>query len=118
MDRKYWETIAPKYETEIFDVLQNDKSGSIIAAIEAMASPEKSIMDIGCAVGKWIPILSPKFKLVIAADISANGKLTYENRHTLFNNTDYTLIKNNDDYFSNNPLQPYNYTLAMKDRNI
>ncbi|UOX32334.1 DUF5686 and carboxypeptidase regulatory-like domain-containing protein [Flavobacterium sediminilitoris] len=50
--------------------------------------------------------------------ISANGKLTYENRHALFNNTDYTLIKNNDDYFSNNPLQPYNYTSAFEKHSI
>ena len=53
MDRKYWERIAPKYETEIFDVLQNDKLGHIVAAINEMASPEKTIIDIGCAVGKW-----------------------------------------------------------------
>ena len=70
MDRKYWETIAPKYETEIFDVLRNDVSGSIVAAIEEMASPDKTVMDIGCAVGKWIPVLAPRFKHVIAADIS------------------------------------------------
>lgn len=39
-----------------------------------------------------------------------NGSLEYENRHVLFNNTDYTLIKNDDLYLSNDPLQPYNYT--------
>ena len=42
--------------------------------------------------------------------IFASGKLVYENRHALFNNTDYTMIKNDDLYFSNDPLQPYNYT--------
>ena len=73
MDRKYWETIAPKYDAEIFDVLQNDTSGSIVAAIEEMASPEKTVIDIGCAIGKWIPVLAPKFKRVIAADISAKN---------------------------------------------
>ena len=89
MDRKYWETIAPKYETEIFDVLQNDVSGSIIAAIEAMASPEKSMIDIGCAVGKWIPVLAPKFKLVIAADISARNLQIAKEKYTDFNNVEY-----------------------------
>ena len=54
MDRKYWETIAPTYDTEIFDVLQNDTSGSIIAAIDEIASPGKTVIDIGCAIGKWI----------------------------------------------------------------
>ena len=42
--------------------------------------------------------------------IFASGKLLYENRRALFNNTDYTIIKNDDLYFSNDPLQPYNYT--------
>jgi hypothetical protein len=42
--------------------------------------------------------------------IFASGKLLYENRHALFNNSDYTFIKNDDAYFSNDPLQPYNYT--------
>jgi len=89
MDRKYWETIAPKYETEIFDVLQNDTSGIIVAAIAAMAAPEKTIIDIGCAVGKWIPVLAPKFKMVIAADISAKNLQIAKEKYTEYNNVEY-----------------------------
>lgn len=89
MDRKYWETIAPKYDTEIFDVLKNDTSGSIVAAIEEMASPDKSIMDIGCAIGKWIPVLAPKFKRVIAADISAKNLQIAKEKYAEFNNIEY-----------------------------
>ena len=89
MDRKYWETIAPKYDTEIFDVLQNDVSGSIVAAVEEMASPEKSVMDIGCAIGKWIPVLAPKFKQVIAADISAKNLQIAKEKYNGFDNVEY-----------------------------
>ena len=71
MDRKYWEHIAPNYSEEIFDVLQNDKSGKIVTAIEQVASKEKTVTDIGCAVGKWIPLLATAFKHVVATDISA-----------------------------------------------
>lgn len=71
MDRHYWERIAPNYSEEIFDVLQNDKSGKIIGAIEEVASKEKTVMDIGCAIGKWIPLLATAFKHVVATDISA-----------------------------------------------
>ena len=42
--------------------------------------------------------------------VFVSGKVLYENRRALFNNTDYTLIKNDDLYFSNDPLQPNNYT--------
>jgi 2-polyprenyl-3-methyl-5-hydroxy-6-metoxy-1,4-benzoquinol methylase len=71
MDRKYWETMAPKYDEEIFDVLRNDTAGKIMEAIEKISGPEKSVIDMGCAIGKWIPILASRFKRVIAADISA-----------------------------------------------
>ncbi|HEU4576430.1 MAG TPA: hypothetical protein VFS36_15615, partial [Chitinophagaceae bacterium] len=73
MDRKYWEEIAGTYNEEIFDVLRNDKAGVIVQAIEQFASPDKTAMDIGCAVGKWLPLLATNFKFVIAADISANN---------------------------------------------
>ena len=73
MEKSYWEKIAPIYETEIFDVLKNDKNGHIVKAIQSFANPKKSIIDIGCAVGKWLPVLSPIFKQVHAIDISANN---------------------------------------------
>ena len=89
MDRKYWETIAPKYEEEIFDVLHNDKSGKIVAAIKQIASKEKSVIDIGCAVGKWIPLLAEHFKHVIAADISATNLQIAKEKYTEYNNVEY-----------------------------
>jgi 2-polyprenyl-3-methyl-5-hydroxy-6-metoxy-1,4-benzoquinol methylase len=89
MDRKYWETIAPKYDDEIFDVLQNDTSGSIVAAIEEMAAADKTVIDIGCAVGKWIPVLAPAFKHVIAADISRKNLEIAKARYPEYDNVEY-----------------------------
>lgn len=71
MDRNYWERIAPNYSEEIFDVLKNDTSGKIVGAIEEVASKEATVTDIGCAIGKWIPLLATAFKYVVATDISA-----------------------------------------------
>src|SRR5436189_5796501 len=70
MERSYWEKIAPAYNDEIFDVLANDKKGIIKKTIKRFASKESSVIDIGCAIGKWLPILSPAFKKVYAVDIS------------------------------------------------
>ena len=70
MDRNYWEKIAPSYNDEIFDVLQNDKKALIRSAIKKYASKKKTVIDIGCAIGKWLPVLSPAFKKVVAVDIS------------------------------------------------
>jgi SAM-dependent methyltransferase len=73
MERAYWEKIAPDYNEEIFDVLRNDKKAIIRSAINKIASPSKTVIDAGCAIGKWLPVLSPAFKKVIAADISAKN---------------------------------------------
>jgi SAM-dependent methyltransferase len=70
MQRDYWEKMAVKYEDEIFDVRKNDKKKLITKAIKVLASPNKTVIDIGCAVGKWLPLLSPVFKEVTALDIS------------------------------------------------
>jgi hypothetical protein len=39
-----------------------------------------------------------------------SGRIGYEHRRPLFNNTDYKLIKSNDLYSSNDPLQPHNFS--------
>jgi len=44
--------------------------------------------------------------------LNLNGSLLYQERKPLFNNTDYVLIKDNKDYTSNNPLDPYTYDSA------
>src|SRR4249919_2799694 len=73
MQRSYWEKMAPSYNEEIFDVLENDKKAIIRSAIKKLASKNKTVIDIGCAIGKWIPVLSPLFKKVVALDISAKN---------------------------------------------
>jgi ubiquinone/menaquinone biosynthesis C-methylase UbiE len=73
MEKKYWEQIAPNYELEIFDVLKNDKSKKIVNSIQSVSGTNKTVIDIGCAIGKWIPVLSPIFKTVHAIDISAKN---------------------------------------------
>src|SRR5882757_1963703 len=89
MDRKYWEKIAPGYNEEIFDVLYNDKKAVIRSAIKKIASPDKTAVDAGCAVGKWLPVLSPLFKEVIAADISAKNLAIAERNYSHYNNIAY-----------------------------
>lgn len=73
MKRNYWEKIAPSYNDEIFDVLHNDKKAIIRSVIKKYSSKNKTVIDIGCAIGKWLPVLSPAFKKVIAVDISAKN---------------------------------------------
>jgi 2-polyprenyl-3-methyl-5-hydroxy-6-metoxy-1,4-benzoquinol methylase len=92
MDKKYWEKIAPRYDEEIFDVLHNDKSGKIVAAIEEIASKEKTVIDIGCAIGKWIPLLAKQFKFVVAADISVTNLQIAKEKNAEFTNVEYAAM--------------------------
>lgn len=89
MDRNYWEKIAPGYHEEIFDVLHNDRKGLIRSAIDQLASPSKTVIDIGCAIGKWLPLLSPAFKKVIAVDISAKNLAIAKAKYPQLTNIEY-----------------------------
>jgi SAM-dependent methyltransferase len=92
MERKYWEKIAPDYDDEIFDVLHNDRKAIILSAIKKIASSSKKVIDAGCAVGKWLPVLSPAFKKVYAADISATNLAIAEKNYPGYTNVQYLRI--------------------------
>ena len=92
MEKSYWEKIAPSYETEIFDVLKNDKHGKIVKAIQSFASKDSSIIDIGCAVGKWLPVIAPIFKGVKAIDISSKNLKIAAAKYPEYKNVQYERI--------------------------
>lgn len=92
MDRTYWEKIAPAYNEEIFDVLKNDDKGLIVSAIRKYASKNKTVVDIGCAIGKWLPVLSPAFKRVYAIDISAENLEIAKKLYPELTNVEYDRV--------------------------
>ena len=92
MEKNYWEKIAPSYETEIFDVLKNDASGKIVKTIINFAEPRKSVIDIGCAVGKWMPVLAPLFGKVQAIDISNNNLKIAAKKYPQYTNITYERV--------------------------
>ena len=89
MNRTYWEKIAPQYSEEIFDVLANDKKGIIRKTIKRFASKQKTVIDIGCAIGKWLPLLSPAFKKIYAIDISAENLTIAQKLYPEYKNVEY-----------------------------
>ncbi len=96
MDRSYWEKIAPEYNTEIFDVLKNDRKKVIISSIKQFASQKKNVIDIGCAIGKWLPVLSPDFKKVYAVDISIENLNIAKKLYPEFENVEYGRVDMSD----------------------
>ncbi len=89
MKRSYWEKIAHSYNDEIFDVLHNDKKALIRSVINKHASKKKTVIDIGCAIGKWLPVLSPAFKKVYALDISAKNLEIAQQLYPQYKNVEY-----------------------------
>ena len=89
MQRSYWEKMAISYNDEIFDVLHNDKKALIRKVIEQHASKKKTVIDIGCAIGKWLPVLSPAFKKVVALDISAKNLEIAQQLYPQYKNVEY-----------------------------
>jgi SAM-dependent methyltransferase len=89
MKRSYWENLAVTYGDEIFDVLQNDKKALLRSVIGKYASKNKTVIDIGCAIGKWLPVLSPFFKKVVALDISAKNLEIAQQLYPQYKNVEY-----------------------------
>ena len=108
MEKGYWEKIAPTYESAIFDVLKNDSAGKIVKAIHRFASKKKSVIDIGCAVGKWMPVLSPIFKTVWAIDISAKNLAIARKKNKQYKNIIYECVD-----MSAAKLKPQQYDCAI-----
>src|SRR5215813_3273002 len=70
MEEQYWDGVASTYNDQIFDTLANDRHRIISSFIERIATRHKSVADFGCGVGKYLPLLSSKFKSVQAIDHS------------------------------------------------
>ncbi len=71
MDEREWDRVAQVFDTEIFNVPANDRKGVIRATLEALASKDHTAADLGCGVGRTVPLLSKLFGRVFAVDISS-----------------------------------------------
>ncbi len=71
MDERAWDKVAVSFEEEIFNVPANDRKGLIMARIDALASSTATATDLGCGVGRTLPMLAPRFGHVYAVDVSS-----------------------------------------------
>jgi len=70
MDVAYWNRVAEQYDSEIFSVLAHDENNLIRTRIQKFASKTKTASDLGCGIGKFLPIISQNFRHVYAYDIA------------------------------------------------
>jgi len=69
-ERTHWDKIAPSYNDEIFDVFESDKDGKLVQNMDHFIQASNTAIDFGCGTGKALHLLSPRFKNVLAVDIS------------------------------------------------
>jgi len=71
--RKYWEKVCEDYEKEVVSVWDRDADGRVGGWIEKLSDPSAAAADLGCGVGKFLPLLSASFSQVEACDFTDNG---------------------------------------------
>jgi SAM-dependent methyltransferase len=69
-EEAHWNTIAPKYNQEIFDVFNSDKNKILPTYFKKHGNKSHHAIDFGCGNGKSFPYLAPIFKSITAVDIS------------------------------------------------
>src|SRR5258708_5682683 len=69
-DKHQWNSVAEKYEDEIFSVFKNDKGKKIEHYLKKNANKNHIAIDFGCGIGYALPLITPYFKKVIATDVS------------------------------------------------
>lgn len=71
MHEQEWDQVAGTFEEEIFNVPANDHKGLIAQAVERFASRDAVATDLGCGVGRTLPLLAEHFGRVHAVDVSS-----------------------------------------------
>lgn len=61
-DRNYWDTMAARWDHEIFNTLHHDRSRVIGGEIRRSSRRARSVADFGCGTGTYLPLLSRLFE--------------------------------------------------------
>ena len=92
MDRAYWDRMAARYEDEIFSVLANDRADLIAGKVRRYGKKSQTATDVGCGIGHFLPLLSRRFRNVLAVDLSPKNVAQARARHAGLANVAYRTI--------------------------
>lgn len=71
MNERDWDKVADSFEQEIFNVPANDTKGIIAGWADRLAAPGAEATDLGCGVGRTLPLLADRYAKVYAVDVSS-----------------------------------------------
>lgn len=72
MNERDWDNVAGSFEQEIFNVPANDTKGIISGWVDSLAGPDSVATDLGCGVGRTLPLLADRYSRVYAVDVSSH----------------------------------------------
>jgi 2-polyprenyl-3-methyl-5-hydroxy-6-metoxy-1,4-benzoquinol methylase len=89
MSAQSWDTVATSFEDEIFNTLTGDRNNIIRGHIDRFGAPDSIVCDFGCGVGRYLPLLSQKFKAVCAVDISKKCLAVAQQKYASLDNVTF-----------------------------
>lgn len=89
MNERDWDNVADTFEEEIFNVPANDTKGFIAHWVEKLAGPDVIATDLGCGVGRTLPMLAERYGKVYAVDVSSQCLEVAEKACPQFDNIKY-----------------------------
>jgi len=83
MKEHRWDAIADAYDEEVLSVFDHDRKGLVREKIKKYRSAGLLASDLGCGLGKFLPLLAGHFKHVYACDYSAAllERARFDNSH-------------------------------------
>lgn len=85
-----WQKAAHDYEGEVLSVFENDHKGKIKALIKRFGNNREQATDLGCGVGKFLPLLAGNFGEVHACDYSRAMLESAQTRHGKLGNITFS----------------------------
>ena len=92
MNRAYWDRMAERYEAEIFSVLDHDRAAIISDKVRRYGNPRQTATDVGCGIGHFLPLLSGRFRQILAVDLSSRNIAKARERHAGLANVSYRTL--------------------------
>lgn len=89
MNERDWDHTAATFEEDVFNVPANDRLGLIAAFVHEHGGQHHTAADMGCGVGRTVPLLARHFGQVEAVDFSSECLAVAERQNVGLNNVRY-----------------------------
>jgi 2-polyprenyl-3-methyl-5-hydroxy-6-metoxy-1,4-benzoquinol methylase len=68
MNHQSWNKLAHDFPDLVLEIAENDPHGVLTEEIDNAARKASTVADLGCGAGSVLPLLTPRFKSVLAVD--------------------------------------------------